>query len=414
MRVTHRKFVWGLLLFCGTAAAEVLDSQKAPVIFPVGPFEFAPVLEAAESYNDNIFQRNSFKKASFLTQFHAGGELALERKLNRYALTYVLQSSQYHNSPQDDYVDHFVGGTSHFEFTRRNRLDINLGYLDSHYQRGVFLGRDLLEPTQRDEPDQYRLYSADMSYRYGRVDAKGNLGLDFSVQEYAFLNNREFTVRLDRTRFVATPGFYFRMAPKTTLLAQVENEVIKYRASEAAAFDYTKQRFLLGGIWHYSVKTQVSARFGYLRQEFDNAELDSVGDVTWNLSLQWAPLSYSQFDLSTARDANPTLGDGNLRVADRFSAYWAHDWSPRVTSRLFGAYENAENLGIDRQDDFTSFGFDITYGVRRWLGVGISYTYRNLKSSDETIGFAQNSVMFYITGNPRMSDQAKSPWATWY
>ncbi|WP_326499543.1 outer membrane beta-barrel protein [Methylomicrobium sp. Wu6] len=423
--MNHRKLAWCLLVSCNPAWAEVLDIKKEPVIIPAGPFEFAPIFEAAESYNDNIFQQNRFKKASFLTQFHAGGQLALERQMNRYALTYTLQSSQYHDSPQDNYVDHFVGGTSHIEFTSRNRLDVNLGYLDSHYQRGIFLGRDLINPigtigkdslgiTGRSEPDQYHLHSVDAAYRYGRVEAKGNLELKFNVQDYAFQNNPEFTARQDRTQFAVTPGFYFRVAPKTTLQTQVENIWVKYRQTEASAFDSLKQRFLVGGTWLYSAKTRVSARIGYLRQTFDNSGSRGFSDATWDLSAYWAPLTYSRFNLSIARDAVPTIASSNIRASDRFRLNWTHDWTPRVTTQLFGARENADNVGIHRQDDYTSFGLDLNYGVRRWLGVGINYSYRSLKSDNNQLNFNQNVAMFYITGNPRISDEAKTPWATWY
>jgi len=414
MRMSLRKIAWGLLVFCSASGAEELDIKKDPVIFPAGPFEFAPIFEAAESYNDNIFQNNRSKRDSLLTQFHAGGQLALERQLNRYALTYTLQSSQYHNSPDDDYIDHFVGGASHIEFTSRNRLDVNLGYLDSHYQRGVFLSRDLLLPTQRAEPDQYHLHTANATYRYGRAEAKGNLELKFNVADYTFQNNREFTARQDRTQFVVTPGFYFRIAPKTTLHAQVENQLIKYRQTEASSFDYTKQRFLFGGTWRYSVKTQLSARIGYLRQEFDSPKYKGVDDVTWDLSGNWAPLSYSRFTLSNARDVTASVGNNNVRTSDRYRLSWAHDWTPRVTTQLFGARENSENISINRQDNYTSFGIDLNYGLRRWLGIGINYTYRSLKSNQSVIDFDQNAIMFYITGNPRISDNTKTPWASWY
>jgi hypothetical protein len=415
IRVNYRKIAWCSLVFCAPApGAEVLDIRKDPVIFPVGPFEFAPIFEAAESYNDNIFQQDRFKKASFLTQFHAGGQLALKRQLNRYTLTYTLQSSQYHNSPQDDYVDHFVGGSSHVEFTRRNRLDINLGYLDSHYQRGVFLGRDLLSSTGQAEPDQYRLYSAGAIYRYGRVEAKGNLELKFNVQNYTFQNNPEFTARQERTQFVTTPGFYFRIEPKTTLQAQVENTWVKYRQTEASAFDSIKQRFLFGGTWQYSVKTQFVARVGYLHQEFDNSQFKQFNDATWDLAVNWAPLSYSRLNLTISRDAAPTLASSNIRASDRFRMSWEHDWTPRVKTQLFGARENADNLGVNRQDDYTSFGFDLNYGLRRWLGIGINYSYRSLESSNRDFDFNQNTIMFYITGNPRISDDAQAPWASWY
>jgi len=415
MRINHRKFAWGLLVFCSPIWAEdVLDTSKDPVIIPAGPFEFAPIFEAAESYNDNIFQRDILKRDSLLTQFHAGGQLALERQLNKYALTYTLQSSQYHNSPQDDYIDHFVGGSSHIEFTRRNRLDVNIGYLDSHYQRGVFLGRDLLFPTQRAEPDQFHLHSVEGAYHYGRAEAKGNLELAFNVRDTTFQNNREFTARQDRTDFVVTPGFYFRIAPKTTLLTQVENQFVKYRQAEASAFDYTKQRFLFGGTWRYSAKTEVGARIGYLHQEFDDPKSKGVDDVTWDLHASWAPLSYSQLNLSIARNVTATLGNSNVRASDRYSLGWEHDWTPRITSKLFGSRENADNLGINRQDDYTSFGVDLSYGVRRWLGIGINYAYRSLKSDNQTLDFNQNVIMLYITGNPRISDEAKTPWASWY
>jgi len=414
MRMRLRKIAWGLLVFCSSSGAEELDIKKDPVIFPAGPFEFAPIFEAAESYNDNIFQNNRSKRDSLLTQFHAGGQLALERQLNRYALTYTLQSSQYHNSPDDDYIDHFVGGTSHIEFTSRNRLDVNLGYLDSHYQRGVFLSRDLLLPTQRAEPDQYHLHTANATYRYGRVEAKGNLELQFNVDDYTFQNNREFTARQDRTQFVATPGFYFRIAPKTTLQVQVENQLIKYRQIEASSFDFTKQRFLFGGTWRHSANTRLSARIGYLRQEFDSPKYKGVDDVTWDLSGNWAPLSYSRFILSNARDVTASVGNNNVRKSDRYRLSWTHDWTPRVTTQLFGARENSENISINRKDNYTAFGIDLNYGLRRWLGIGINYTYRSLKSNQSVVDFDQNAIMFYITGNPRISDDAKTPWASWY
>jgi len=432
MRINQRKFAWGLLVFCSPLwADEELDIRKDPVAIPAGPFEFAPIFEAAESYNDNIFLNDGIKRDSLLTQFHAGGQLALERQLNRYALTYTLQSSQYHNSPQDDYIDHFVGGTSHIEFTSRNRLDVNLGYLDSHYQRGIFLGRDLISPTGqsgptgqngidalgatgRSGPDQYHLHSVDAAYRYGRAEAKGNLELQFNAQDYIFQNNREFTARQDRTQFAVTPGFYFRVAPKTTLQAQVENTLVKYRQAEVSGFDSLKQRYLFGGTWSYSAKIQASARIGYLRQEFDNPKSAKYDDVTWDLSASWAPLTYSRLDLSIARDVNPTLASDNLRASDRYRLGWTHDWTPRVKTQLFGSRENADNLGINRQDDYTSFGVDLNYGLRRWLGIGINYSYRNLKSEDTRYDFNQNVVMLYITGNPRISDNAKPPWSSWY
>lgn len=443
----HRRiFCW--LLLCGTQSLragqlelqeELPDIRKDPVIFPAGLFEFAPIFEASESYNDNIFSRDTLRRDSFLTQFHAGGQLALQRQLNEYKLIYTLQSSQYHNSPQDDYVDHFVGGTSHLEFTSRNRLDVNLGYLDSHYQRGRFLERGLISPggevpgselplpiqhkqfIQPEQPDQYQLHSANINYRYGRVEAKGNLELNFGIEDYSFQNNREYTANQDRTEITVMPGFFFRVAPKTVVQANVENVFLSHRQNAVSQYDYLKQRFLVGGSWTYSEKIKLEAHAGYLRQSFNDEKYKGYEDATWNLSAHWSPFSYSSLNLTIDRDATPTIASNNLRTSDRFRLDWTHDWTSRVTSQLFGSRENAENLGADRNDEYTSVGIDLRYGVRRWLGVGINYSYRMLKADyqilspdNQPVDYTQNVIMFYITGNPRISDEARTPWSTWY
>jgi hypothetical protein len=382
---------------------------------PVGPLEFAPLLEIAESYDDNIFQRNTFQKSSFINQIHAGGQLSLERQLNRYLLTYVMQSSLYHDSPQDDYVDNYVGMNTHTEFTSRNRLDFGLSYLNSHYTRGTFLGRDLAnQPGPQNEPDQYHVFGGDLTYRYGHPKNRGNLEMKLSAQDYSFDNNFTRTAQQERTQLSVTPGFYYRLMPNTRLLTQVETAWLNHKDNAATDADYIKQRFLVGATWAYSTKTVGTARIGYLRQDYVNNQQANYNGITWDMNTRWIPLSYSKLDLSVSRDVNPSVSDINLRASDRVRLGWTHDWSSRITTQLNGAYENALNSRDQREDDYMSFGVDLNYGFRRWLGVGVSYNYRTLQSSDSAYDFDQNVVMINITGNPRISDEAKTPWASWY
>lgn len=404
------------VVYAGALMAEEKDIQKAPVAMPVGPLEFAPLLEIAESYDDNIFQRNALQKGSFINQVHAGGQLSLERQLNRYLLTYVMQSSVYHDSPQDDYVDNYVGMNTHTEFTSRNRLDFGVSYLNSHYRRGVFLGRDLLTPpTQQNEPDQYYMFGGDLTYRYGHPKNRGNLELKLSAQDYTFENNFNRTAQQERTQLSVTPGFYYRLMPNTRLLTQVETAWLNHKDNAATDADYIKQRFLVGATWAYSTKTTGMARIGYLRQDYVNNKQENYNGITWDVNARWLPLSYSKLDLGVSRDVNPSVNAiPNLRELDRVRLGWTHDWNSRVTTQLSGAYENALNSRTQRQDDYLAFGIDLNYGFRRWLGVGVSYNYRTLQSSNSAYDFDQNVVMINITGNPRISDEAKTPWASWY
>jgi len=397
------------------APPEELDIKKDPVTIPVGPFEFAPILEVGESYNDNIFMRNSLKKGSLLTQTHAGAKLTYDKQFNKYDLIYALQDSEYHESPADSYLDNFVGFNTYTEFTSRNRLNIDLKYLSSHYQRGVFLGRDLVTPTLiSTEPDKYHQYGLEGSYLYGHSQAKGNLELRFNVDEFKFISNLSRTAVQDRDQIAVTPGFFYRLLPNTRLQAQVETSWVSLKNSTSATFNNNKQRFLIGANWTYSKQINAMARIGYLRQEFDVANLQGYENITWDINMNWYPLSYSRVDFTMSRDASASINSTNIRTSDRYRLAWKHDWTSRISTELNGALEGAYNTTALRQDDYKSFGIDINYGLKRWLGFGVNYAYRSLQSGNQTLNFDQNQIMFYITGNPRISDDVRTPWATWY
>ncbi len=409
-----------MLVFSNSALSdELLDVRKSPVTFPLGGFRLAPVLEVSETYNDNIFKRNNFAKGSFLTQVHGGGELSYKKNMNKYALTYAMQSMSFHQSDADSYVDQYVGMNTHSEFTSRNLLDFDLKYLNSHYQRGVYLGRDLatLQPFTP-TPEAYHMYSLASKYQYGHSNAKGNLRLGINADDYTFDNYFEQTAGQDRVQLAVTPGFYYRMLPNTQLSAEVENQWVNYKNNAYSPYDNNKQRFLLGASWAYSTKLTTNARIGYARLQFDNANvnLKNFDDMTWDMSIQWMPKPYSRVSLDVAH--NPTISisntTGNIRTSDRFKLGWKHNWSPRIASELTGSFENAYNTTLIRKDDYSSLGVEMNYGVQRWLGIGASYTYGGLQSTNQTYIYDQNLFMVYITGNPRISDEVRAPWATWY
>jgi hypothetical protein len=406
------------LIFCDFAYSEELDIKKDPVTIPIGALDLSPVLEVGETFNDNIFTRDTVKKSSFITQTNAGAQLAFKRQSNRYALTYALQNGQYHASPQDDYLDHYAGLNTHTEFTSRNRLDTDMSYFKSHYMRGAFLGRDLTSSIIETEhgPDQYHMYDTNAKYTYGAVNAPGNLEVKAGFKNYTFDNNPTIKQGQDRNNIDFGLGYNYKVLPNTTLHAQFENNWVMHKSSQAGLYDTNKQRFLVGGTWVYSTQLKTVAKIGYLHQAFDSAALsvNNLNALTWDLGLIWSPLSYSKVNISMNRDARSTVNSANIREADRYNLGWTHEWNSRISTQLSSAYENANNIALHREDNFYSVTLDLNYGVRRWLGVGVILSNRNLDSQAQTLNFDQNTVLFYVTGNPRLSDDVKTPWTTWY
>jgi len=406
-----------LAITCIYSEVNAIGKNYRPIEIPLGPFDLRPVLEVSESYNDNIFFNNNLRKASMLTQARSGFQLALERKLNRYAFNYAFQSQQYHSSPQDNYVDQYIGGQAHVEFTRRNRLDVDASFVDGHYQRGTAFSQGPGGIQSINDPNAFHNISAHARYRYGGISAKGNLELDVDVIDLKFINNRQQTRAWDRTTIVITPGFYYRVSPKIRALVQLEHTVADYKNNNVSGFtnpDYTKQRYFLGVSWERSAKTEGKVRFGYLHQVFDAPGAQSFSGFTWDVDLLWKPKSYSQLSFNFRRDVRPTFGFGVGRLIESYGGTWTHDWNSRISTGLTGIYMNVDNRGSGRQDDIIGIQFNANYNLWKWLGIGINYSYLDQQSNFNNLNFDQNMIMFYIAANSTISKSLPTPWKDWY
>lgn len=403
------KAVLILFAFMQTFNVEARDKDTYPGTIPLGPFDLVPYLGFKESYNDNIFHDDNNKKSSFISQIKGGGELALRRKLDRYAVGYSVLHSQYHSSPADNYDDHFLNANAHVEMTRRNLFDFNAGITYGHYMRGTLYSQGDFA-TDIKEPDQFHEYNAEMKYRYGRVDARGNLGLQLGWSQLEFDNHKERTAQWDRTRFEITPGFYFRVMPKTYLTTEVETSVIEYMnqannaqsgSSQFFGVDYVTHRYLLGVTWDQSSKTKGIFRAGYQQQEFTDSNLEETGGLTWDGKILWSPLTYSTFNFGMLRDIQPSIGSGFLRKVQVYSAGWRHTWPGRITTRLNGSYQEAKNQGSNQDSNGMSFSFDTRYAMKPWLNLGLKYSYSNFQFDTNDSNSTLNVFMFYITATPQ-------------
>ena len=398
------------------------EIRKKPVSFSLlgtKALTFTPLLEVSEAYNDNIFANNILKKGSFVNQIHAGGELALTKQQDRYALTYSLQSTLFASSPVDNYVDNYVGIDTYTEFDSRNRLKTNIYYLDSHYFRGYFFNRDLYSVPMKTTPDTYHRYSAFTTYRYGGENARGNLELKAGVDDYTFDNNFASTSYQDRTAYDITPGFFVKVAPKTRVLAQVENTINTYKNPQWFEYGYVKQRYLTGVTFDYTEFLRGQVRGGYLQQSYNASNIKNIEGFTWDVNLLWYPTSYSKIEFGASRDIKQLIGNAIARESERYHIGWMHDWSSRINTKIFagmenGTYQSYDGSVVSRVDNYHIYGADINYSYNKWLGFSLSYTGRNLDSSFNVVNFDQNTFMFYITANPRIADDIKLPWASWY
>lgn len=391
---------------------------KKPMSFAVGPFDFSPMLEVSETYNDNIFFNNGNRKDSMLTQVQLGLQLELKNGPSHYDLQYGFRSWTWHSSSADDYLDQFVAIKTHTEFTNRNKLDFKVNYIDSHNLRGTFYTAPGLPFSQLAKPDTFHEYNAELKYRYGAVGAEGNLELITGFNDLTYDTRPEVTHTYDKTRVYLIPGFYYRIMPKTELLAQVEADWYLYKYQTTPVnYSYNLQRYLVGVKWDATAKTSGTLRIGYMTQQFDSGAPGKSG-ISGDIGMTWAPLTYSRFHLNFSRNIVPTIGYGTSATVNTVSAGWTHNWNSKLSTHLDGGYTNMVNQNVATPavnsnqvtNNYYYANVGVDYAIQDWISVGLDYKFNNLSSSYNVQNYDQNRVMLYVTLNPLAASQTSAPW----
>ena len=409
----------GSVLGTGGDIADILG--KKPLSYAIGPFDFSPMLEVSETYNDNMFFNNGNRKASWMTQVQLGLQLELSHGLNHYDLQYGFRSWTWSSSHADDYLDQFAGVKAHVEFTDRNRLDFKANWIDSHNLRGTYFTAPGLPYSQLPSPMTFTEYNAEVKYRYGSATATGNLELITGVNDLTYNPMTGLNVSsYDKDRIYVTPGFYYRIAPKTMLLTQVEATWYryKYQPTSGPSLDFSLQRYLVGAKWQATAQTSGTVRVGYMTQQYSSSGLSGGSGFTGDIGMVWSPLTYSRFNLNASRNINPTSGYGTSNIITSVSVGWHHDWSGKLSTHLNGGYSYMDNQNVNTKavnsnqitNQYYSANIGVDYEFRDWVSVGLNYAFNSLSSSYNVQNFDQNRIMMYVTLNPRAASQTSAPW----
>ena len=406
---------------------------KKPLSYAVGPFDFSPMLEVSETYNDNMFFNNANRKASWMTQVQLGLQLELNHGPNHYDLQYGFRSWTWSSSHADDYLDQFAGGKGHVEFTDSNKLDFNANWIASHNLRGTYFTAPGLPYSQLPSPMTFTEYNAGVKYRYGSAGATGNLELvtgvnDLTYDPMAGVNTSSY----NKTRYYFTPSFYYRIMPKTQLLAQVDATWYRYHdATSARQLDFDLQRYLIGAQWQATLQTSGTLHLGYMTQQFTTGApvsctksscSPSTGHTgfTGTLGMGWSPLTYSRFNLNASRNIMATSGYGTSATVSQVSIGWMHEWTSQVNSHLNLGYTYMENRNVNPSitsnhssqvnNEYYSANVGVDYLFRDWLSFGLDYKFNSLTSSYNVQNYDQNRIMLYVTLNPHAASQTSAPW----
>lgn len=353
------------------------------------PLYLSAYLGTAVAHDDNLFLTNTDQKASTVLLFSPGLSLDARSGSTVFQLKYQGQVGRYVQSDDDDYVDHATRAMFDVAFDRRNFLRLGLDYIRSHDPRGS------TDRPVAGRPDTYRLLTPSATYAFGAPGAAGRVELYASEADRRYLNNRATTAASDREARELGAAIYWRVAPKTYVLAEVRETEISYRLPSAASGD--ERRYYGGVSWEASAATTGTLKAGRLVRKFDVGDEDS--STSWEGIISWSPRTYSKFDFYTSRQTTESTGLGRYILSSIGGVNWNHAWNSFLSTGVDLRYQKDDYRGFDRKDEISSVGLRAGYKLRRWLTLGAEYTFTNRDSNAPIFEYDKNFYLLTATAS---------------
>jgi len=389
-KITNKNIKALLLVSCTLSLSTQAMAAGDAGFLEAGAMKVVPVIHLSHQYDDNIFRSETNTKSSQVTVINPVIALQADSATKSVELSYGLTKSIHYSSRQDDAIDHDVNLDVAADLTSRLQTSLGASYRKNHDARGsTFSGTAVAGALT---PDKYHESALHGTIGYGvrgRIDLTG----DYSRKRYD--SNRFRTAARDFDTTGAGFSFSFPIMKKTKAVVEARYKKFDYKFLSVAGNLDSKEQSYFGGLdWDATAKTSGRLRVGYLRKKFTSALNTGSGGLSWELGMNWAPLSYSTVDLSTESTTKETDGLGSFIKTKTGSLSWNHGWNSKLSHTVTGSVSQDRYFGaiVARTDKLYSFGVSLDYQLQRWLNMGFSYDYTK-RTSDALNSSYKNNVV---------------------
>lgn len=372
-------------------------AEIEPASVAVGEMDLVPTMNLQVGYDDNILSANTNEISSMVTVLSPSVQLIAEQGLNAYRMSYTLSKGVFENSSDDNYLDHNLAFDAHLEFDSRNKLDLRADYNRGHEARGTGLSANNGVANAVTEPLEYDTRAVSFNYQFGGDDATGRLEFYGELLDREYNNFRNITEGRDNQERIAGGIFFYRIAPKTSLLFEARNKDVDYDLS-TSTLDSNTWRYYVGATWESTAKTTGTVKIGHYDKDFDSTTRQGDDGVSWEASVQWAPKTYSVIDFTTGQEDKETNGTGNFINSESVALNWNHGWNDFVSTDLGISHstDTYEGDANGREDTTKSYSAGFNYDMRRWLSLGLSYTYNDTSSNVTGVSYDKNVIFLTV------------------
>ena len=353
------------------------------------PVFIYPSLGMGIGYDDNVFATPNNTTDSGFFMLFPRVRAEVKHHGDVYAFTYNGRWGHYFDASEADVNDHEFVATSSNQFTARADLNATAYYLMKQDDPGS------VDRSVSGTPDRWHAVGAFATFGYGAREAPGRFEFDGGATDKRYVNNRDVTAAFDVTSWNVAGRFFYRLAPKTHLLAELRYNDYDYHSSP---LDSDEQRYLVGATWDATAATSGALKVGYLTKQFKASGFEDYSGVTAEASVRWKPRTYSTLDILAVYAPSDSTGTGQYTVDKTVGATWEHFWKTYFSTRVGAWYTKSDFVGVSRTDNDSRIGIGGFFDIRTWLRLGLEYSYENRNSTDPTAEYSRNVVMLTIGG----------------
>ncbi|GAA5525035.1 hypothetical protein Maes01_01595 [Microbulbifer aestuariivivens] len=388
MKKTTLSLAIGLVAFAGTGAVAAQSQSKAAEIDLGNGIVLTPMLELGLAYDDNVVHTETDTIDSWVTELRPSFVLSAENDFSEYALSYTAARGEYKDSSDDNYTDHMLEAAAQWELNSLHRVGIAAAYEDVHEERGTGFSQGF--GTLLAEPERYSVNDFSGTYRYGAESARGNIELeagtrskDYDPTQYidGVQGNNALASLRDYDTDYGSARFFYNTGGRTRLLLEANRSLVNYDVAGTSSRDSTQSSVLLGVSWEGSANTTGTVKVGARSKNFEDASREDFSAPAWEVGVTWEPLTYSTFQLSTARRFEEAQGEGDFTDVEEFAASWSHTWLERLSTDLSFYHQNMGYEGTERTEERNGASLKVNYEMRRWMTLTAGYTFDNQNST---------------------------------
>lgn len=385
----------------GVPVQERARPDYDPINIRVGSFLLAPEVSLIQEYNDNIFAEDTDTDSDLITV--VAPSIELNSDWSRHALSFEAgaELGRYWDNTDENYFDYGIGVDGRLDVLRETFITGGLRYQQLHEDRG-----DPNATVAALEPVQYDLLTASVAGFRGLGRASARVSGNFRSYDYDTVplqgggtSNDDLR---DRNEYEVGARVSYELVPDVVPFLQAAYNWRRYDRAGAIGRDSTGYRAEVGTTLNFGGVTTGEVFVGYLRQDYDSPQLETMDGLSFGGSVLWNPTPLTSVQVALARAVEETstaTASGFLSTVG--SVRVDHELLRNVLLDSRVSYGQDDYQGIDREADTLEIGAGVRYLVNRNLSAGFGYTYKDRDVSGAigmTGDYTQNVFLLSVTG----------------